>query len=148
MAYGKDTEALIGCIIDHDDNMERGPHTKLEECFERTKRLWENTFGLPYERAGSMYRGAKPVNLPAPPHDGHDGQEILESIPAALSPDFRSPDVNFPRFPLLVPRRILQLCIFIKSAMDLMRNVKVDVKNIFVRFRTIEANKLLKFTSF
>lgn len=144
MAYARDTKALFGCVIDHDDNMERGPQTELEEGFESTTRLWENTFGRPYERAGSMYRGAKPVNLPAPPHDGHDGQEILESVPVALSPDFRSPDVNYPRFPLLVPRRVLQVCIFIKSAIGLMRNVKVDVENIFVRLRAVEAHKLLK----
>ncbi|KAG0504602.1 hypothetical protein KC19_N016200 [Ceratodon purpureus] len=144
VAYARDTKSLFGCIIDHDDNMERGPHSPLEDGFKCTTKLWENTFGRPYERAGSMYRGAKPVNLPAPPHDGHDGQEILESIPVALSPEFHSPDMNYPRFPLLVPRQVLQVCIFKKSAIDLMKNVKVDAESMFVRLRVVEAHKLLK----
>jgi hypothetical protein len=36
VAYGKDTIRLFGSVIDHDDNMERGPHTQLEEGFEST----------------------------------------------------------------------------------------------------------------
>ena len=139
MAYARDTTALFGCVMDHDDNMERGPDTELEEGFESTTRLWERTFGRPYERAGSMYRGAKPVNLPAPPHDG---QEILERVPVALSaPDFHSSDENYPRFPFLVPRRVLQVYIFIKARVD------VDVmrkENVFVRLRAVEGHKLLK----
>ncbi|XP_024383677.1 glycine-rich domain-containing protein 1 [Physcomitrium patens] len=143
VAYARDTEALMGCVIHHDDSMERGPHTELEEGFDSTSRLWEDTFGQPYERAGTMYRGAKPVNLPAPPHDGHDGQEILERVPAALSSNFRPPDVNT-RFRLLVPRRIVHVCIFMKREKNLQRNVKVDIESLFVRLRAKEAHKLLK----
>jgi hypothetical protein len=108
IAYAKDTMTLMGCVVDHDDSMERGPHTKLGDGFEDTTRLWESTFGQPYERAGSLYRGSKPVNLPAPPHDDHDGEEVVEWIPGSLSSDYRLSDVNA-KFPLLVPRRIVQV---------------------------------------
>lgn len=108
VAYAKDTKALLGCVVDHDDSMERGPDTKLGNSFDDTSRLWESTFGHPYERAGSMYRGSKPVNLPAPPHDGSDGQQILEWKPVTLSSEYRLPDINR-KFPLLVPRRIVQV---------------------------------------
>lgn len=108
IAYAKDTMTLMGSVVDHDDSMERGPHTKLGDGFEDTTRLWESTFGQPYERAGSLYRGSKPVNLPAPPHDDHDGEQIVEWIPGILSSDYRLSDVNA-KFPLLVPRRIVQV---------------------------------------
>lgn len=108
IAYARDTKALLGCVVDHDDTMERGPHTKLGDGFEDTTRLWESTFGHPYERAGSMYRGSKPVNLPAPPHDSHEEQEIFENLPVAMSYEYPMPDVNA-KFPLLSPRRVVQV---------------------------------------
>lgn len=109
VAYARDTKALLGCVVDHDDSMERGPNTKLGDSFEDTTQLWESTFGHPYERAGSLYKGSKPVNLPAP-HDGSDGQQILEWVPVTLPSEFRLPDVNL-KFPCLVPRRIVQVSI-------------------------------------
>ncbi|XP_024365160.1 glycine-rich domain-containing protein 1 isoform X3 [Physcomitrium patens] len=141
VAYARDTKALLGCVVDHDDSMERGPNTKLGDSFEDTTQLWESTFGHPYERAGSLYKGSKPVNLPAP-HDGSDGQQILEWVPVTLPSEFRLPDVNL-KFPCLVPRRIVQVGIFIKSETNVINETKQKIV-LSVRLRALQAHKLLK----
>jgi hypothetical protein len=117
IAYTRDTKALLGCIVDHDDTMERGPNTKLGHGFEDTIKLWESTFGTSYEKAGSMYRGSKPVNLPAPrppapsESSSDSNYKALENvtIPVSLPWDFKPSDTNQTMFPFLSRRNVLQV---------------------------------------
>jgi hypothetical protein len=96
--------------VDHQDNLERGPGTKLENGFEDTARLWESTFGHPYEKAGTLYRGSKPVNLPAPPASEVTGStQVLERVPVILPWDFRSKDENVAKYPVLSPRHVSEV---------------------------------------
>lgn len=66
LAYRIDTLQILGIVLDHDDS-DTGRHegSKLSTCFEATKQLWEETYSLPYEKAGAMYRGETPTPLPA-----------------------------------------------------------------------------------
>lgn len=78
--------------------------------FELTARLWENTFGISYEKAGCMYRNTKPVNVPPPPVSDLKNSLVLEKAPASLLPwDHRVPDHNPTKYPVLTPRHVLQV---------------------------------------
>ncbi|CAM6070832.1 unnamed protein product [Sphagnum tenellum] len=127
IAYTKDTKALLGCIVDHDDTMERGPNTKLGHGFEDTIKLWESTFGTSYERAGSMYRGSKPVNLPAP---------------RPPAPSESSSDSNYKA----LENMTIPVCIMMKVA-NAVALGKESSKDLFVRLKVLEAHKLLKLES-
>lgn len=117
VAYVKDTKALLECIPDYDDTYERGgPGSKLVQGFEDTARLWESTFGLSYERAGSMYRNTRPVNVPPPPvSDPCMKSALYEKPPTILPWDFREADQNPTKYPVLTPRHVLQVMIPISS---------------------------------
>lgn len=110
MSYIKDTKTLLGFMADHDDTYERGgPGTKVGHAFEDTARLWESTFGLSYERAGSMYRNTRPVNVPPPPVSDLKNSCVVEKPPSLLPWDFRVADHNPTKYPVLTPRHILQV---------------------------------------
>lgn len=124
VAYAKDTKALLGCVVDHDDTLERGPDTKLGHGFEDTVRLWEGTFGHPYETAGCMYRGSKPVNLPAPPFsEGTGSSKMLESVPTIFPWDFHMADHNPIKYPVLIPRNVLQVLFWSVVTLTSLENV-------------------------
>ncbi|CAM6045164.1 unnamed protein product [Sphagnum compactum] len=127
IAYTRDTKALLGCIVDHDDTMERGPNTKLGHGFKDTIKLWESTFGTSYERAGSMYRGSKPVNLPAP---------------RPPAPSESSSDSNYKA----LENMKIPVCIMMKVA-NAVAVGKESSKDLFVRLKVLEAHKLLKLES-
>lgn len=110
VSYAKDTKALLGFMADHDDTYERGgPGTKVGHAFEDTARLWESTFGLSYERAGSMDRNSRPVNVPPPPVSDLKTSCFLDKPPSILPWDFRIADHNPTKYPVLTPRHILQV---------------------------------------
>jgi hypothetical protein len=61
IAYRIDTLQILGKVLDHDDaGTER---SKLSNCFLETKQLWEETYSLPFEKAGAMWRGEAPTSL-------------------------------------------------------------------------------------
>ena len=67
LAYRTDTLHLLGKVLDHDDtDIERHEGSKLSNCFHETKQLWEETYSIPYEKAGAMYRGEAPSVLQHP----------------------------------------------------------------------------------
>lgn len=109
MSYAKDTKALLGSVADYDSFLERGPGSKLDHGFEDTARLWENTFGLSYEKAGSMYHNTKPVNVPPPPVSELRNSLVLEKPPAYFPWDYRATDHNPTKYPVLTPRHVLQV---------------------------------------
>lgn len=64
LAYRTDMLHILGKVLDHDDtDTERHEGSKLSNCFLETKQLWEETYSIPYERAGAMYRGEVPTPL-------------------------------------------------------------------------------------
>ncbi|KAG0591822.1 hypothetical protein KC19_1G204700 [Ceratodon purpureus] len=145
VAYAKDTESIIGCVVDHHDNLERGPGTKLGNGFEDTARLWESTYGHPYEKAGTLYRGSKPVNLPAPPASEVTGStQVLERVPVILPWDYRCKDENAVKYPVLSPRHVSQVCVAIKGSSSMMAAKGKESGDLFVRLKALESYKLLK----
>jgi hypothetical protein len=57
-AYREDTVHLLGRVLNHDDtDSDRSPGQKLDTGFNKTRKLWMDTFGSCYERAGAMYKG-------------------------------------------------------------------------------------------
>ncbi|KAG0620699.1 hypothetical protein M758_4G236500 [Ceratodon purpureus] len=64
IAYRIDTLQILGKVLDHDDTgTERHEGSKLSNCFLETKQLWEETYSLPFEKAGAMWRGEAPTSL-------------------------------------------------------------------------------------
>lgn len=110
VSYAKDTEAIIGSVVDQADNLERGPGTKFGNSFEDTAMLWETVYGHPYEQAGTLYSDLKPVKLPAPPSSEVTGSlHVLERVPVFLPWDFRSKDLNATKYPVLTQRLVSQV---------------------------------------
>ncbi|CAM6126838.1 unnamed protein product [Calypogeia fissa] len=137
VSYAKDTEALLGCLMDHDDTMENGPNTKLGNGFQDTVRLWEKTFGLPYERAGAMPRGTQALNpTPLPSEDGG-----FERVPLALTWDYHPKNVNL-SLKVLSPRYVVEVCVMIRSALS--GSILQKTKDMFFRLRVLAAHKLMK----
>ncbi|KAK9849954.1 hypothetical protein WJX84_011398 [Apatococcus fuscideae] len=67
--YLEDCRAAFGKLFGHDDSInDRAPGLQLENGFQRTARLYAQTFGRPYTFAGGMWRGpAPPASMgPAP----------------------------------------------------------------------------------
>jgi hypothetical protein len=65
IAYTKDIMQILGRVLEHDDSdSDRTPGHKLEQGFSQTCKLWFETYGSVYERAGAMYRGEPPVEIP------------------------------------------------------------------------------------
>ncbi|OAE30292.1 hypothetical protein AXG93_3964s1050 [Marchantia polymorpha subsp. ruderalis] len=137
LAYANDTHALLGCVMDHDDTLEKGPNTKLDQGFQDTARLWENTFGQPYEKAGSMSRGTQPLSpTPLPSDDGG-----FERVPVALPWSYQPKDVN-QYLKILSPRYVVEVCLLIKSAVG-----DISLKeggDLFLRLKALDAHKLMK----
>ncbi|XP_024524999.1 glycine-rich domain-containing protein 1-like, partial [Selaginella moellendorffii] len=68
VSYHNDLTQVLGRIFEHDDtDSNRGSGGKLDNGFTKTRFMWEDTYGLPYEKAGCMYRGEPPVSIPGTP---------------------------------------------------------------------------------
>ncbi|XP_024521551.1 glycine-rich domain-containing protein 1-like [Selaginella moellendorffii] len=68
VSYHNDLTQVLGSIFEHDDtDSNRGSGGKLDNGFTKTRSMWEDTYGLPYEKAGCMYRGEPPVSIPGTP---------------------------------------------------------------------------------
>lgn len=60
--YCKDLCKLLGKVLEHDDtDSDRTKGKKLDTGYSETTKQWEETFGLRYWKAGSMYRGITPT---------------------------------------------------------------------------------------
>ncbi|CAN4090556.1 unnamed protein product [Withania somnifera] len=63
-SYCKDLVNIMGKVLEHDDtDSDRTKGKKLDTGFSRTTKLWEDTYGSRYWRAGAMYRGSSPSPL-------------------------------------------------------------------------------------
>ena len=59
--YIKDTQQLLGRILNHDDSVNnREPGSKLSNSSEVTQKLWREAFGEEFRQPGCMYRGPPP----------------------------------------------------------------------------------------
>ncbi len=59
--YQRDTTAILGFVLKHDDSVnDRSEGSKLNVSDDLTRRLWMETFGVPFPRPGSMFRGNPP----------------------------------------------------------------------------------------
>ena len=57
--YGQDTSAILGFVLNHDDSVnDRSDGSKLNKSDEVTRKLWLDTFNVPFARPGSMFRSA------------------------------------------------------------------------------------------
>ncbi|KAL2654252.1 hypothetical protein R1flu_022380 [Riccia fluitans] len=137
LAYANDTHALFGRIMDHDDSLEKGPNSKLDQGFQDTLRLWENTFGQPYERAGAISQGTQPRSpTPLSVEDGG-----FERVPVALPWCYETRDVNRD-LKVLHPRYVVEVCIVIKSSISC--SSSNGIGDLFFRVRALDAHKILK----
>ncbi|XP_024523119.1 glycine-rich domain-containing protein 1-like [Selaginella moellendorffii] len=68
VSYHNDLTQVLGRIFEHDDtDSNRDSGGKLDNGFTKTRSMWEDTYGLPYEKAGCMYRGEPPASIPGTP---------------------------------------------------------------------------------
>ena len=82
--YVEDCQAAFGKLFGHDDSInDRAPGLQLENGFQRTARLYAETFGRPYTFAGGMWRGPAPASnmVPAPlrAQDAGTGPDMLSA---------------------------------------------------------------------
>ena len=64
VAYNRDILTLTAKLLPHDDtDNNRDEGAKLTTGFRDTRKLWEETFGSPYEKTGAMYRGPTPASV-------------------------------------------------------------------------------------
>ncbi|GAQ86002.1 hypothetical protein KFL_002640230 [Klebsormidium nitens] len=67
LAYAEDCQNVMGKLIDHDDtDQDRSTGAKLDTSFQSTADTWLALYGVPYERAGTLYLGEAPPPLPVP----------------------------------------------------------------------------------
>ncbi|CAL9205448.1 unnamed protein product [Musa hybrid cultivar] len=63
-SYCNDMIKLLGKVLEHDDtDVDRSKGKKLDVGFSETTNQWEDTYGLRYWRAGTMYRGKFPSQV-------------------------------------------------------------------------------------
>ncbi|XP_062183509.1 glycine-rich domain-containing protein 1-like isoform X2 [Phragmites australis] len=68
VTYRNDMLKLLGKVLEHDDtDSDRSEGKKLDVGFTETAEQFENTFGVRYCKAGSMYRGNMPSPVTAAP---------------------------------------------------------------------------------
>ncbi|KAF8024722.1 hypothetical protein BT93_F1793 [Corymbia citriodora subsp. variegata] len=68
VSYCRDTVAIITKVLEHDDtDSDRTKGGKLNAGFLQTTKLWEETFGMNYWKAGAMHRGNAPSPLTITP---------------------------------------------------------------------------------
>ena len=61
LAYKRDTEAVLGRMLNHDDSVtDRTPDAKLMKSDVKTRDLWKATFDEDFMLCGAMYRGEPP----------------------------------------------------------------------------------------
>lgn len=79
LSYCNDMIKLLGKVLEHDDtDSDRSKGKKLDVGFNETTKQWEDTYGLRYRKAGTMYRG----NCPSPViSDFSSHLEVNETIP-------------------------------------------------------------------
>jgi len=59
--YQRDTSAALGFVLKHDDSVnDRSEGSRLNNADDVTRRLWTDTFGVPFARPGAMFRGNPP----------------------------------------------------------------------------------------
>lgn len=127
LAYRIDTLQILGKVLDHDDtDAERNENSKLHTCFHATKQLWENTFSLPYAKAGAMYRGDPPFTLTKlPPKRERFTSSVYRTEQEA-------------QYGYLTNRESVQMSINILGARNV--PVKTPGARIFVSLRAMKAN--------
>ena len=79
LAYAKDTRALLGKVLNHDDSVnDRSPGSRLTTSHDETKALWEAS-GRSLSENGAMFRGIPPFPIgPSLPSDRYNGLASLD----------------------------------------------------------------------
>ena len=61
--YNQDCINIRGALFHHDDSItDRTPGSALDQAFDATIQLWEDTYEVPYHVDGGMYRGEPPAS--------------------------------------------------------------------------------------
>ncbi|CAK9206020.1 unnamed protein product [Sphagnum troendelagicum] len=129
-AYSRDCISILKWVLEHDDtDSDRGEGQKLNTGFKDTCKLWENTYGTIYVKAGAMYRGDQPLLAQPPP--------VLED------PDFTNRKLvcleQQQQHSYLTERRTVQVCLVLIGA----RNVptRQTEPTLFVRVKVLNKCK-------
>ncbi|GLJ10870.1 hypothetical protein SUGI_0136940 [Cryptomeria japonica] len=133
VAYAKDVEWLDG--IYGGAAIDRGPNAVSEEDLHETARLWEDTFGKPYETAGATFDSiqSKPLSIP----------KALEGFntPKPIYWEYQDIDVNG-KYKTLEPRYVMEVCILIKGIGR--ADTREEFRNLFLRLKAIDSYKELR----
>lgn len=131
ISYKNDTIELLGRILDHDDSDDdRSEGKKNELGYKSTSFIWDKTYGIPYDRAGAMYRGEEPKGAPSPPIPPPLGKKKWKSFFQQIVPS-RVSD-----FPSLSPRIVFNVHIMIWGIHSLPSPID---QPLFVRIRSMKA---------
>ncbi|KAH9305591.1 hypothetical protein KI387_009995, partial [Taxus chinensis] len=119
VAYAKDVEWLNG--VYGGAAIERGPNVVSEEDLHETARLWDNTFGKPYEKAGATFDSIPSKSL---------------SIPKPIYWEYQDIDVNG-KHRTLEPRYIMEVSILIKGIAS--EDGREDFRNLCLRLGALDS---------
>lgn len=113
----------------------RGPNNMSEEDLHETARLWENTYGKPYQKAGASFESILSTPLPI--------SKALGGLnnPKPMHWEYQETDVNR-NHETLEPRYVMEVCILIKGIAN--AESKEEFKNLFLRLRALDSYKRLK----
>ncbi|KAJ7564604.1 hypothetical protein O6H91_02G025000 [Diphasiastrum complanatum] len=110
VAYAQDTMTLLPKVLEHDDiDSDRSQGQKQDTGFHMTCELWENMYGVKYERAGVLYKGEPPS--PLPPLEKTTSHSMSQGVPFSFSLPHQ--DIY------LTQRKVLQVYLVIYGAKGL-----------------------------
>uniref|UniRef100_A0A0C9SAX8 TSA: Wollemia nobilis Ref_Wollemi_Transcript_1515_3156 transcribed RNA sequence n=1 Tax=Wollemia nobilis TaxID=56998 RepID=A0A0C9SAX8_9CONI len=132
-AYAKDMEWLEG--VYGGAAIERGPNAVAEEDLHETARLWENTFGKPYEKAGVTFDSiqSKPLSI----------SKALAGLntPKPIYWEHHDIDVN-EKHKTLEPRYVMEVSIMIKGLAR--GDNREEFRKLFLRLGALDSFKQLR----
>ena len=81
LAYKRDTTAVLGRMLNHDDSVtDRSAESKLMTSDMTTRELWKSTFDEDFMLCGAMYRGDPPFGRLAKVCDDHVSYNMISIV--------------------------------------------------------------------
>lgn len=133
VAYQRDVEWVDG-VFDG-AAIARGPNNMSEEDLHETARLWEITYGKPYEKAGATFDSILSTPLPI--------SKALGGLnnPKPMHWEYQEIDVNR-KHETLEARHVMEVCILIKGISN--SHKEEEFKNLFLRLQALDSYKRLR----
>lgn len=133
VAYARDVEWIDGVF--GGAAITRGPNNMSEEDLHETARLWEITYGRPYEKAGATFDSI--LSTPLPISKALGGLDN----PKPMHWEYQEIDVN-KKHETLEPRHVMEVCVLIKGVANSHKNEEFE--NLTLRLQVLESYKRLR----